>query len=70
MAAFNVGSLKQAGRQAALALTLAMRYVAYVNIVTELTSPSVSSHFWLCKSGEPETVVMGSVGAMIVESEC
>ena len=40
--------------------------------MTELTAPSVSSHFWLRTSCDPESVATGSVsiGFVIQKSEC
>ena len=79
MAAFNVRTLKQAGQQTALALTLdslgidvccvSETHIQNASIVTELTSPSVSSRFWLRTSGFPESVTTGSAGVGIVLSQ-
>ena len=79
MAAFNVRTLKQAGQQAALALTLdsldidvccvSETGIRDANIMTELTAPSVSSRFWLRTSDDSESVATGSAGVGIVLSQ-
>ncbi|GAA48472.1 hypothetical protein CLF_101653 [Clonorchis sinensis] len=76
LAAFNVRTLKQAGQQAALALTLESLgiYVCCVSetriqdasIVIELTAPSVSIRFRLRSSGDPEAAEAGCAGVGIV----
>ncbi|KER27476.1 hypothetical protein T265_13796, partial [Opisthorchis viverrini] len=78
LAAFNVRTLKQAGQQAALALTLdslgtAMCCVSETRIQdastgVELTAPSVSTRFRLRTSGDPEAAAGGCAGVGIVLS--
>ena len=78
MAAFIVRTLKQAGQQAALALTLdslgvnvccvSETIIQDSSVFTELTAPSVSSRFWLSTSGDPEAAATGSAGVAIVLS--
>ena len=78
MAAFNVRTLKQAGQQAALALTLdslgvdvccvSETRIQDSSVITELTAPSVSSRFWLRTSGDPEAAATGSAEVGIVLS--
>ncbi|KER19871.1 hypothetical protein T265_11456 [Opisthorchis viverrini] len=76
LAAFNVRTLKQAGQQVVLALTLDslciyMCCVSETRIqdaskVTELTAPSVSTRFRLCSSGDPEAAATGCARVGVV----
>ncbi|KER24470.1 hypothetical protein T265_14423 [Opisthorchis viverrini] len=75
LAAFNVRTLKQAGQQAALALTLdslgidvccvSETRIQDASTVIELTAPSVSTRFWLLTSGDPEAAAAGCAGESI-----
>ena len=78
LAAFNVRTLKQAGQQAALALTLdslgidvccvSETRIQDASTVIELTAPSVSTRFRLRTSGDPEAAAAGCAGVGIVLS--
>ncbi|KER30676.1 hypothetical protein T265_02918 [Opisthorchis viverrini] len=78
LAAFNVRTLKQAGQQAALALTLdslgidvccvSETRIQDASTVIELTAPSVSTRFRLRTSGDPEAAAVGCAGVGIVLS--
>ncbi|KER25885.1 hypothetical protein T265_06740 [Opisthorchis viverrini] len=78
LAAFNVRTLKQAGQQAALALTLdslgidvccvSETRIQDASTVIELTGPSVSTRFRLRTSGDPEAASVGYAGVDIVLS--
>ena len=79
MAVFNVRTLKQAGQQAALALTLdslgidvccvSETRIQDASKVTELTASSVAYRFWLRTYGDPESVATGSARVGIVLSQ-
>ncbi|KER26334.1 hypothetical protein T265_14019, partial [Opisthorchis viverrini] len=78
LAAFNVRTLKQAGQQAALALTLDLLGIDVccvsetrtqdTSTVIELIAPSVSTRFRLRTSGDPEAAAVGCAGVGIVLS--
>ncbi|GAA54241.1 hypothetical protein CLF_112950, partial [Clonorchis sinensis] len=78
LAAFNVHTLKQAGQEAALALTVdslgidlccvSETTIQNTSTMIGITAPSVSTGFRLCTSGDPEAAAAGCAMVGIVLS--